>query len=181
MAHENPSWGEERIANELLLKLGPCVSPRTVRKYLPELPAAPRSDQRWSTFLKNHAQAIVACDFCVVAPATFQILYVFVVMEHVGIDVAKAALDVFMGSAGTAFTVSNDEVGIRDLVRQLASADFAILEATGGLETPVASALAAAGIAVAIVNPHQVRDFARATGRLAKTDRLDAEVLAQVR
>jgi putative transposase len=86
MARENPSWGEERIANELLLKLGLRVSPRTVRKYLPKLPAAPagkpRGDQRWSTFLKNHAQAIVACDFCVVATATFQILYVFVVMEH---------------------------------------------------------------------------------------------------
>ena len=78
-----------------------------------------------------------------------------------------------------AFTVANDEVGIRDLVRQLVPADFVILEATGGLETPVASALAAAGIAVAIVNPRQVRDFARATGRLAKTDRLDAEVLAR--
>jgi hypothetical protein len=84
-----------------------------------------------------------------------------------------------MGSAGTAFSVANDEVGIRDLVRQLVPTDFVILEATGGLETPVASALAAAGIAVAIVNPRQVRDFARATGRLAKTDRLDAEVLAR--
>ena len=101
------------------------------------------------------------------------------VRRFVGIDVAKAALDVFVGSAGTAFTVANDEVGIRDLVRQLVPADFVILEATGGLETPVASALAAAGIAVAIVNPRQVRDFARATGRLAKTDRLDAEVLAR--
>jgi transposase len=100
------------------------------------------------------------------------------VRRFVGIDVAKAALDVFMGSAGTAFTVVNDEVGIRDLVRRLVPADFVILEATGGLETPVASALAAAGIAVAIVNPRQVRDFARATGRLAKTDRLDAELLA---
>ena len=98
--------------------------------------------------------------------------------RFVGIDVAKAALDVFLGCAGTAFTVANDEVGIRDLVRQLVPADFVILEATGGLETPVASALAAARIAVAIVNPRQVRDFARATGRLAKTDRLDAEVLA---
>ncbi len=98
--------------------------------------------------------------------------------RFVGIDVAKAALDVFLGCAGTAFTVANDEVGIRDLVKQLMPADFVILEATGGLETPVASALAAAGIAVAIVNPRQVRDFARATGRLAKTDRLDAEVLA---
>ena len=100
------------------------------------------------------------------------------VRRFVGIDVAKAALDVFIGSAGTAFTVANDEVGIKDLVSQLVPADFVILEATGGLETPVASALAAAGIAVAIVNPRQVRDFARATGRLAKTDRLDAEVLA---
>jgi transposase len=83
------------------------------------------------------------------------------VKRFVGIDVAKAALDVFMGSAGAAFSVANDEVGIRELLRQLAPADFVILEATGGLEMPVASALAAAGIAVAIVNPRQVRDFAR--------------------
>jgi putative transposase len=86
MARENPSWGEERIANELLLKLGLRVSPRTIRKYLPTRPAGPggnhRRDQRWSTFLKNHADAIIACDFCVVATATFRILYVFVVMEH---------------------------------------------------------------------------------------------------
>jgi transposase len=101
------------------------------------------------------------------------------VKRFVGIDVAKAALDVFIGSAGAAFSVANDEVGIRKLLRQLKPADFVILEATGGLEMPVASALAAAGISVAIVNPRQVRDFARATGRLAKTDRLDAEVLAR--
>ena len=86
MAGQNRSWGEERIANELLLKLGLRVSPRTIRKYLPESPAAPagnpRRDQRWSTFLKNHADAIIACDFCVVASATFRILYVLVVMEH---------------------------------------------------------------------------------------------------
>ena len=86
MASENPSWGQERIANELLLKLGLRVSPRTIRKYLAESPAAPtgnpRRDQRWSTFLKNHAEAIIACDFCVVASATFRILYVLVVMEH---------------------------------------------------------------------------------------------------
>jgi transposase InsO family protein len=86
LAHENPSWGEERIADELLLKLGLRVSPRTVRKYLPKLPSAPagnlRRDQRWSTFLKNHAAAIIACDFCVVASATFRLLYVLVVMEH---------------------------------------------------------------------------------------------------
>jgi transposase len=101
------------------------------------------------------------------------------VKRFVGIEVAKAALDVFVGSAGIAFTVADNEVGIRDLISQLVPTDFVILEATGGLETPVASALAAAGIAVAIVNPRQVRDFARATGRLAKTDRLDAEVLAR--
>jgi transposase InsO family protein len=78
--------GEERIADELLLKLGLRVLPRTVRKYLPKWPAAPahgpRGDQRWAVFLRNHAQFIVACDFCVVVTATFRILYVLVVMEH---------------------------------------------------------------------------------------------------
>jgi len=86
MARENPAWGEERIANELLLKLGLRVSPRTVRKYLPQLPAAPpgkpRGDQRWATFLRNHARFIVASDFCVAVTATFRVLYVLVVMEH---------------------------------------------------------------------------------------------------
>ena len=86
IAHENPSWGEERIANELLLKLGLRLSPRTVRKYMPKLPPAspgrPRGDQRWATFLKNHARGIIACDFCIAATATFRILYVLVVMEH---------------------------------------------------------------------------------------------------
>jgi len=86
MARENPSWGEERIAHELLLKLGLRVSPRTIRKYLPSLPAVPpgrpRGDQRWSTFLRNHARFIVACDFCVAVTATFGLLYVFVAMEH---------------------------------------------------------------------------------------------------
>jgi hypothetical protein len=63
MATENPLWGEERIANELLLKLAVRVSPRTVRKYVPKRPPGkPRGDQRWSTFLRNHAKAILACD-----------------------------------------------------------------------------------------------------------------------
>jgi len=86
MARENPTWDQERIANELLLKLGLRVSPRTVRKYMPTpMDRKPRqrvSSQRWMTFVRNHAQAIVACDFCVVVTATFRLLYVFVVMEH---------------------------------------------------------------------------------------------------
>ena len=83
MGQENPLWGEERIANELLLKLGVRVSPRTVRKYLPKRPPGqPRGDERWSTFLQNHAKAILACDFFVTVTATFRLLYVFVVIEH---------------------------------------------------------------------------------------------------
>ncbi len=60
MARDNPGWGEERIANELLLKLGIQISPRTVRKYMPKYPRGqPRGDQRWSTFVANHARVIV--------------------------------------------------------------------------------------------------------------------------
>ena len=83
MAAENPLWGEERIANELLVKLGLRVSPRTIGKYTPKRPPGQsRGDQRWSTFLKNHAKAILACDFFVAVTATFRMLYVFVVIEH---------------------------------------------------------------------------------------------------
>jgi transposase InsO family protein len=86
MARYNPTWGQERIANALLLKLGLRVSPRTVRKYMPKRtdrgPSKRATSQRWSTFVQNHARAIVACDFCVVVTATFRILYVFVVIEH---------------------------------------------------------------------------------------------------
>ncbi len=83
MAVENPLWGEERIANELLVKLGIRVSPRTVGKYMPKRqPGQPRGDQRWSIFLRNHAKAILACDFFVAVTATFRMLYVFVVIEH---------------------------------------------------------------------------------------------------
>jgi transposase InsO family protein len=83
MAKENPIWGEERIANELLLKLGIRISPRTVSKYLPERPRGqPRGDLRWSMFLRNHATAILACDFFTAVTATFRMLYVIVVIEH---------------------------------------------------------------------------------------------------
>jgi putative transposase len=83
MAAQNATWGEERIANELKLKLGIRVSPRTVGKYLrmggPVHTPDPK--QRWLTFVRNHAQAITACDFFVVVTATFRTLYVFVIME----------------------------------------------------------------------------------------------------
>jgi putative transposase len=83
MARENPIWGQERIAYELLLKLGIRASPRTVAKYRPKRPPCqPRGDQRWSAFLMNHAKAIIACDFFVAVTATFRVLYVFVVMER---------------------------------------------------------------------------------------------------
>ena len=82
MDRDNPTWGEERIANELLLKLGIQVSPRTVRKYLDmDRPRGRGTSQRWSTFVRNHAKVIVACDFFVSVTASFRILYVFVAME----------------------------------------------------------------------------------------------------
>ena len=83
MARENPTWGEERIAAELLLKLHIRISPRTVRRYMP-LDTGPRKrvpSQRWMTFVRNHAQAIVACDFFIVVTASFRVLYVFVLLE----------------------------------------------------------------------------------------------------
>src|SRR6516225_10623517 len=83
MARENPTWGEERIAAELLLKLNIRFSPRTVRRYMP-LDTGPRKrvpSQRWMTFVRNHAQAIVACDFFIVVTASFRVLYVFVLLE----------------------------------------------------------------------------------------------------
>ena len=82
MARENPCWGEEWIADELLLKLGVDVSPRTVHKYLRCTPGpGGASSQHWSTFVRNHAQAIVACDFLAVVTASFRVLYVFVALE----------------------------------------------------------------------------------------------------
>src|SRR5262249_32806798 len=86
LARDNPTWSQERIVNELLLKLGLRVSPRTVGKYMPKRldrgPGQRMTSQPWRTFVRNHAQAIVACDFCVVVTATFRLLYVLVVMEH---------------------------------------------------------------------------------------------------
>lgn len=100
--------------------------------------------------------------------------------SFVGIDVAKAHLDLARRPAGEPWQTANDAVAIADLVGHLQDwqPQGIVVEATGGLERPLVRALAAAGLPVAVVNPRQVRDFARATGRLAKTDRLDAAVLA---
>jgi len=83
MAAENPTWGEERIANKLKLKLSIQVSPRTVGKYLSRDGPVHTLDpkQRWLTFVRNHAKVIVASDFFVVITAAFRTLYVFVVIE----------------------------------------------------------------------------------------------------
>ncbi|MDP2744445.1 MAG: IS110 family transposase [Dehalococcoidia bacterium] len=99
---------------------------------------------------------------------------------YLGIDVSKATLDVAERPTGQRLTVPNQEKGVRELVASFGepSQALVILEATGGLELPVAAALAEAGFSVAIVNPRQVRDFAKATGKLAKTDRIDAQTLA---
>ena len=96
---------------------------------------------------------------------------------YVGIDVAKARVDVAIRPGGDRREVSNDQAGIAALVAQMQQLGPAalVLEATGGLELPLVAALAAASLPVVVVNPRQVRDFARATGRLAKTDSRDAE------
>ena len=99
---------------------------------------------------------------------------------YVGIDVSKNQLDIAVRPAGDTWSMPNDVSGITEVVQGLAQLHPAlvVLEATGGLQMPLAAALATAGLPLAMVNPRQVRDFARAIGRLAKTDRLDAQVLA---
>lgn len=101
--------------------------------------------------------------------------------SFVGIDVSKDRLDVHVVPSGRTFTAQRDDKGLEQLagdLRQLAPA-LVVLEATGGFEITVAAALAGANLPVAVVNPRQIRDFARATGRLAKTDALDAEAIAR--
>ena len=102
-------------------------------------------------------------------------------MDHfIGIDVAKATLDVACLPDGETWTVTNDEPGLAELVPRLVALAPAlvVMEATGGFESLAAYALAKAGLPLAIVNPRQVRDFAKAMGQLAKTDALDAGILA---
>ncbi|WP_414756749.1 IS110 family transposase [Anabaena sp. CCY 9910] len=100
--------------------------------------------------------------------------------QWVGIDVSKAALDVYIRPMGKAIKVANTESEISTLVEQLKSynLNLIVLEATGGLETELIIQLQAALLPVALINPRQGRDFAKATGRLAKTDAIDAQILA---
>lgn len=99
----------------------------------------------------------------------------------VGIDVSKSRLDVCVRPSGETFAVSNESSGFAELIRRLEALEptLVVLEASGGYEALVAAALAIAGIPQAVVNPREVRDFAKATKHLAKTDRIDALVLAR--
>jgi transposase len=99
---------------------------------------------------------------------------------YIGIDVSKDRLDVCRRPSGTAFAVARDGEGLAALIERLQGArpELIVLEATGGFEQVVAAGLAGAGLPVVVVNPRQIRDFARSMGRLAKTDRIDAEVIA---
>ena len=100
--------------------------------------------------------------------------------RYAGIDVAKAKVDVAVRPTGQKWSIAYDERGVRELISQMKemSPALVVLEASGGLELPLVATLAAAELPVVVVNPRQVRDFARATGTLAKTDALDAAVLA---
>jgi len=102
-------------------------------------------------------------------------------LTHVGIDVAKDTLDVFLLQQKKAFTVDNLDAGLDQIIQELSTLErcLVVLEATGGYEIPVAATLYDAGFDVAVVNPRQVRDFARSVGQLAKTDRIDAEIIAR--
>ena len=104
-------------------------------------------------------------------------------MEHtfVGADIAKDQVDVHIRPTDERVQFSRDEAGLAGLVARLQHLGprLVVLEATGGYEIPVAAALASAGVPVAVVNPRQIRDFARATGQLAKTDALDAQIMAR--
>jgi transposase len=101
---------------------------------------------------------------------------------YVGIDVSKATLDVSVGVSSAPLSVTNDEAGFDELIKALAdkAIGLVVLEATGGYEFACACAVQAHGFSVAVINPRQARDFAKAMGRLAKTDRIDAQGLAHL-
>ena len=99
---------------------------------------------------------------------------------YVGIDISKESLDVALRPTERTWQITNTQDGIGELVKELGSLglDLVVLEATGGFETLLVSVLVEEGLPVVVVNPRQVRDFARATGKLAKTDTIDAQILA---
>jgi transposase len=101
--------------------------------------------------------------------------------SFVGVDVAKNTLDLRIEPAGESLHVDYDDAGVTEISRRLTelSPTLIVMEATGGLETRLASELAARGLPVAVINPRQARNFAKATGQLAKSDKVDAAVLAQ--
>ena len=101
--------------------------------------------------------------------------------SFIGIDVSKATLDIASLPDGESWSVTNDDPGFAELAPRLLALTptLVVLEATGGFESPAVAALAKAGLPILVVNPRQVRDFAKAMGRLAKTDALDAAILAK--
>ncbi len=100
--------------------------------------------------------------------------------QWIGIDVCQKYLDIYVRPQGKLFQVTNDEVGISTLVQTLNNIqpELIVIEATGGMEIDAVVKLNGAGLAVAIINPRQARDFAKATGQIAKTDVIDAKILA---
>jgi hypothetical protein len=144
MAWSNPTWGEERIADELLLKIGIRISSRSVRRYMPETPKRPSDPkQRWMTFVRNHAKAIIASDFFVVVTATFQLVYVFVIIEvasrrvlhfnvthHPTADWTLQQLrECIVGDEGYRFIIHDrDRIYSRDLDRSLKTLGLTVLK-----------------------------------------------------
>jgi len=113
-------------------------------------------------------------------PANFSGLIMENISQWVGIDISKATLDVYLRPLGKAMKVANTKEDISKLVETLKSytVNLIVLEATGGLETELVIQLQEADLPVALINPRQGRDFAKATGKLAKTDAIDAQILA---
>lgn len=101
-------------------------------------------------------------------------------LKFIGIDVSKASLDVYLRPEGKIWSVAYNDQEVKSLANQLSALtpSLIVIEATGGLEIPLVSILAAAQLPVVVSNPRQIRDFAKATGKLAKTDKIDAEVIA---
>lgn len=132
--------------------------------------------------LSSHCKAGLNANYAEFSPcSTHRFVRVNMKMRYVGIDVAKHALDVAIGDSESGFEYlrcGNDPAGIEELVSRLNPQSLIVLEASGGYEHAAVAGLGMAGFAVAVVNPRQVRRFAQATGELAKTDRIDARMLA---